>query len=91
MSVDLDAMLEDLRALVEVESPSHQPAAIEASAGAVAALIERRLGTPASLVDSPAGPHVRWCGGGRPRVLLVGHHDTVFPAGTLAARPFTLG
>ncbi len=33
------------------------------------------------------------CTGGaaaRRRVLLVGHHDTVFPLGTLAARPFTV-
>ncbi len=88
--VDLDALLDDLRTLVEVESPSHDDAAIAASAAAVAALIERRLGTPATLVDSPAGPHVQWSGGGRPRVLLVGHHDTVFPRGALAARPFTV-
>jgi len=86
---DADLMLADLAALVEVESPSLQLDAIERSAGAVAALIERRLGSPADLVPSAAGPHVHWRGGGEPRVLLVGHHDTVFPLGTLAARPFT--
>jgi glutamate carboxypeptidase len=37
-----------------------------------------------------AGPHARWSGGGRPRVLILGHHDTVFPLGTLARRPFTV-
>jgi glutamate carboxypeptidase len=84
----LEVLLDDLRRLVEVESPSHDDAAIAASAAAVAALIERRLGTPATLVDSPAGPHVRWSGGEPPRVLLVGHHDTVFPRGALATRPF---
>ncbi len=61
-----------------------------ASASAVAALIERRLGSAAALVDSPAGPHVHWRGPGQPRVLLVGHHDTVFPLGALATRPFTV-
>jgi glutamate carboxypeptidase len=31
---------------------------------------------------------VHWRGGGAPQVLLLGHHDTVFPRGTLAVRPF---
>jgi glutamate carboxypeptidase len=86
---DLDAMIDDLRGLVEVESPSLEPDAVERSASAVAALIERRLGSPAQLVASVAGPHVHWRGGDESRVLLVGHHDTVFPLGTLATRPFT--
>ena len=85
---DLDAMLDDLRALVEVESPSHDVDALRASADVLAAMIERHLGRPATLVESLAGPHVRWSGGGVPKVLLLGHHDTVFPLGTLASRPF---
>src|SRR5215218_4037890 len=89
-SVDLDVLLDDLRTLVEVESPSLDLPAIEASANALAALIERRLGTPAELVPSPAGPHVHWQGPGEPRALLVGHHDTVFPRGALATRPFSV-
>jgi glutamate carboxypeptidase len=87
---DLSTMLEDLRSLVEVESPSLDLPAISASAAAVAALIERRLGSPAELVASAAGPHVIWRAGGEPHVLLVGHHDTVFPTGALAARPFAV-
>ncbi len=90
MTFELDELLGDLRALVEVESPSHDIPAVRASASAVAAMIERRLGSPATLVDSPAGPHVHWRGPGQPRVLLVGHHDTVFPLGALATRPFTV-
>ena len=31
---------------------------------------------------------MHWRGPGEPRVLLVGHHDTVHPIGSLAARPF---
>ncbi len=84
----LDAMLDDLRTLVEIESPSLDLVALQASAEALGAMIERHLGRPAVLVDSPAGPHVHWSGGGEPRVLLLGHHDTVFPLGALAARPF---
>jgi glutamate carboxypeptidase len=88
--VSLEAMLADLRTLVEIESPSRDRAALQASAEALAAMIERLLGRPATLVDSPAGPHVHWSGGGVPKVLLLGHHDTVFPIGALAARPFTV-
>lgn len=86
--VRVEAMLEDLRTLVEVESPSRDLDALKASAHAVAAVVESRLGGRAVLVDSQAGPHVHWSGGGDPRVLILGHHDTVFPLGTLERRPF---
>ena len=85
-----DEMLDDLRLLVEVESPSHELGAIERSAIAVAELITRRVGSAPELVPSPAGPHVHWRGPGEPRVLVVGHHDTVFPMGALASRPFAV-
>jgi glutamate carboxypeptidase len=86
--IDVDEMLADLRTLVEVESPSRDVEALLASAQAVADLLGRRLGGWAALVDSDAGPHVHWSGGGDPTVLVLGHHDTVFPLGTLARRPF---
>ena len=88
--LDLDLMLTDLATLVNVESPSRDLAALAASAAAVAAMIEQRLGGTAILVDSQAGPHVRWSGGGTPKVLVLGHHDTVFPLGSLEARPFAV-
>ncbi|MFJ9629453.1 M20/M25/M40 family metallo-hydrolase [Streptomyces sp. NPDC101175] len=81
-------MIEDLRTLVEVESPSRVLEALRRSAETVAAVIEARLGGRAVLVESEGGPHVHWSGGGTPRVLVLGHHDTVFPLGTLARRPF---
>ncbi|MEL6890967.1 MAG: M20 family metallopeptidase [Actinomycetota bacterium] len=87
-ALDLDAMLDDLRELVEIESPSRDIEALEVSAAALAAMIERHLGGTAELVESPAGPHVHWRGGDDPCVLLLGHHDTVFPLGTLDRRPF---
>ncbi|MEV0258867.1 M20/M25/M40 family metallo-hydrolase [Streptomyces sp. NPDC050732] len=86
--VSVDAMIEDLRTLVEVESPSRDLDALTESARTVAEVIERRLGGRAALVASEAGPHVHWSGGGDPRVLILGHHDTVFPLGTLERRPF---
>lgn len=81
-------MLADLRELVEIESPSLDVDAVTSSAAALAAMIERHLGGSAEFVQSPVGPHVHWKGGDDPKVLLLGHHDTVFPMGTLAARPF---
>lgn len=86
--LSVDAMLEDLKTLVEIESPSRDIEAVTESANAVAKVIEQRLGGAATLVDSVAGPHVHWSGGGEPKVLILGHHDTVFPLGTLERRPF---
>lgn len=87
---DLDAMVEDLAELVNIESPSLVLDQLELSAAALAAMIERHLGGACTLVPSIAGPHVHWQGGGIPKVLILGHHDTVFPMGTLAERPFAV-
>ncbi|MGC4745373.1 M20 family metallopeptidase [Micromonospora sp. DT201] len=86
--VSVDAMIEDLRTLVKVESPSRDVEALTASAKAVAGVIENRLGGQAVLIEIEAGPHVHWSAGGTPKVLILGHHDTVFPLGTLERRPF---
>jgi glutamate carboxypeptidase len=88
VAASLEELVADLERLVTVESPSHDVAALTASAAAVAELVERLLGRPATIVEGADGPHVLWSGGGPPRVLLLGHHDTVFPLGTLAERPF---
>jgi glutamate carboxypeptidase len=84
-------MLEDLRTLVEVESPSSDPAALHRSAEAVAALGQRLTGqSPEWLVRSGV-PHLRWELGDGPRqVLLLGHHDTVWPLGSLATHPWSV-
>ncbi len=52
--------------------------------------MERLLGSAPTIIASAAGPHVHWSGGGEPKVLLLGHHDTVFPLGSLATRPFAV-
>jgi glutamate carboxypeptidase len=85
---DLDAMIADLERLVSIESPSHDVEALTKSADGLAALIAERTGRRARVIDGADGPHVHWSGGGTPRVLILGHHDTVFPLGTLARRPF---
>lgn len=86
----LDSILADLADLVNVESPSADREALERSAAAVASMIEERLGSAPELVPSAAGPLVHWRAPGEPKVLVLGHHDTVFPIGTLAKRPFTV-
>lgn len=87
---DLDAMIADVKALVEIESPSFDIAQLELSAAALSAMIERHLGGTCDLIASPAGPHVHWKGSDDTKVLLLGHHDTVFPMGTLARLPFAV-
>ncbi|CAB4362707.1 MAG: M20/M25/M40 family metallo-hydrolase [Actinobacteria bacterium] len=88
--IDLQAMLADLELLVNTESPSLDVPLLTQSAAVLAGVIEQRLGSAPRIIDSPAGPHLHWSGGGTPRVLVVGHHDTVFPVGSCAARPFTI-
>ena len=90
VSPDRELMIGDVGRLVEIESPSLDIAALSQSARELASIMEQRLGSPATIVDCVAGPHVHWVGGGTPKVLIVGHHDTVFPKGALAARPFTV-
>jgi glutamate carboxypeptidase len=87
----LPAMLDDTGELVRCESPSADLAAVKRSAEAVAALGQRLTGR-APLVIADAGPtHLRWdFGDGPRRVLLVGHHDTVWPAGSLADHPWSV-
>jgi glutamate carboxypeptidase len=86
----LDAMLADLDALVSSESPSRDIDRLQAHAQLLSDLMERMLGSAPTLIDSPVGPHIHWRGGNDPKVLILGHHDTVHPAGTLARLPFTV-
>ena len=86
----LEAMLADLDTLVSCESPSRDIERLQAHALLLSGLMERLLGSAPTLIESPVGPHVHWRGGNDPKVLILGHHDTVHPAGTLARLPFAL-
>ena len=85
-----DAMLADLDTLVSCESPSRDIERLQVHAQLLSALMERLLGAAPTLIDSPVGPHIHWRGGNDPKVLILGHHDTVHPAGTLARLPFAV-
>lgn len=81
---DVAALIEDLRTLVECESPSSDPAALARSADLVARLGTERLG----VAPERLGIHLRWRLAGPTRVLVLAHHDTVWPLGSLRTHPF---
>lgn len=74
-------MLEALGALVGAESPSNDPAAILFCADVLSGIGTDLLGAAPSRIVEDGGVHLRWRFG-EPRVLLVGHFDTVWPLGT---------
>jgi len=83
-------MLAALERLVLAESPSPDKARCDACADEVAALFAQQAGARATRHRrSERGDHleIRVGVGSRPIVLLC-HHDTVWPAGTLARLPF---
>ncbi|MEO3809274.1 M20 family metallopeptidase [Sphaerisporangium sp. B11E5] len=87
--MDLDVMLGDLAVLVECESFSADHRAVARSAGVVGEFGERLLGVAAETVVIEGVSHLRWSFG-EPRVLLLGHHDTVWPMGTLGRIPWSV-
>jgi glutamate carboxypeptidase len=87
----LPAMLDELADLVRCESPSGDVAALQRSAEAVAALGQRLTGRAPEVIADAGPTHLRWTFGAGPRrVLLVGHHDTVWPLGSLEDHPWSV-
>jgi glutamate carboxypeptidase len=86
----LDALLADLEMLVTAESPSRDIELLTHHAELIAMLMEKLLGQRPNIIESPVGPHIHWVGGPDPRVLILGHHDTVHPVGTLGRIPFSV-
>ncbi|HEY6293154.1 MAG TPA: M20 family metallopeptidase [Terriglobia bacterium] len=102
---DLDALLDCLRRAVEIESPSGAKASIDAMARFFAWEFSAAGAKSAALLDHPAAgaavvaefPATELHAPGQRRreqaakpVLLLGHHDTVWEIGTLAAMPYKL-
>ncbi|MFD5270804.1 M20 family metallopeptidase [Streptomyces sp. NPDC058335] len=82
-------MLADLEELVRCESFSADHGAVARSAGVVAALGTRLLRVEPETIVIEGVTHLRWAFGA-PRVLLVGHHDTVWPMGSLRTHPWSV-
>jgi len=83
-------MIEQLGAFVNLESPSLNVDQLQRSAEYLAGLFASVTGKAAQIIPSESGPHVHWKGSDETKVLIVGHHDTVFPLGTTATRPFSV-
>lgn len=83
-------MLDHIRRLVECESPSADTAAVARSAEEVAALGAELLGVGPEQLVVDGTTHLRWRFGDTTRVLLLTHHDTVWPIGSLATHPFAV-
>jgi glutamate carboxypeptidase len=87
--VALPAMLADIGELVRCESPSADLAAVAASADVVSRVGAGLLGAEPEWIELDGRTHLRWrFGDGPRRVLVLGHHDTVWPLGSLATHPF---
>ena len=85
----LPQVISDIEAIVSIESPSRNASQVAKSAAQLESIIQRVAQRASVLVASSVGPHVHVPASGVPRILLLGHHDTVHPMGTLAARPFS--
>ncbi|MDR7277272.1 M20/M25/M40 family metallo-hydrolase [Catenuloplanes atrovinosus] len=82
----LPHLLGTIEALINCESPSADAAAVARSADLVARIGTALLGRAPRRID---GIHLLWRLGDRPgRVLVLGHHDTVWPVGSLATHPY---
>jgi glutamate carboxypeptidase len=81
-------MVADLGRLVECESPSSDLAAVARSAEVVAELGKRLTSAEPERIERDGCRHLRWRFGTGDRVLLLGHHDTVWPLGSLAEHPW---
>jgi glutamate carboxypeptidase len=87
-----EAMLQTLRELVEIESPSRDKAAVDRLGEFVAAEFRRVGGQVIVHPASEAGDNLQVefpaKAGGGPPILLLGHLDTVWEVGTLNSMPF---
>ena len=90
MQARVPQMVEQLGEFVNLESPSLDVEHLQVSAKYLAGLFEKVTGRRAEIINGESGPHVHWKGGDNTKVLIVGHHDTVFPLGTTATRPFSV-
>jgi len=82
-------LMETIEALVRLESPSTDKAAVDRCGDELARRLAAAGATVERLPQTERGDHLRAdFGGGGPRVLLLGHFDTVWPVGQLRTMPF---
>lgn len=83
------AMIDTVRSLVEVESPTEDLDACRRVVEQVQESARDWLVDPGRIEEQQGRPAWRW-GPSQPRYLLLGHVDTVWPMGTLARIPFAV-
>jgi glutamate carboxypeptidase len=83
-----DWLRRTIERLVRFESPTLDKDAVDRCGAEIAALLTDIGGTVREVPRPTCGNHlVADFGGGRRRILLLGHFDTVWPVGTLADMP----
>jgi glutamate carboxypeptidase len=85
-----DEMVNCLKTVVEMESPSHNKLLCDELSVKLAELFPKMTGGQCSIIENNTyGNLVRgeW-GEGEEQILVLAHFDTVFPPGSLTARPF---
>jgi glutamate carboxypeptidase len=93
VTAELDLLLADLESWVNIDTPGAGGESLDRLAAVMAHTLQD-YGFHAELVPVPDRAlylHAVMMGEGTANVALLCHHDTVFPAGTVAARPFTRG
>jgi len=83
-------MLEVLKQLVEIESPSRNKAMVDVLGRKIAELLATYVGGQATFIENKEyGDHLRFeWGKGEEQILLLTHMDTVWPKGILETMPF---
>lgn len=83
------AMTQELEALVNLESPSNERAAVNAVGDFLADALGKLEANVERLPQAAFGDHlrIRW-GVGESQILLLGHMDTVWSTGEIEKRPF---
>ena len=96
VAAGLPAFLADLERMCNIDCGSYTPAGVNrigdlvaAELAAMGAAVERRPDQKGRYGDTVIGTFEGAPGAG-PRVLLIGHMDTVFSEGTVAKRPFKI-
>jgi glutamate carboxypeptidase len=83
-----DWLLELIEALVAIESPSDDPAAVNRCGAELAQRLEAAGAVITRVPSAMAGDHLRASfGSGSRQILMLGHFDTVWPVGQLARMP----
>nr|WP_236863105.1 M20/M25/M40 family metallo-hydrolase [Brevibacterium daeguense] len=86
----MDRFMREFEQLVECESPSADLQSLARSAALVSTVGTDLLGVRPRILAPEGYPHVLWrFGDGPRRVVLIGHHDTVWPLGTIRRLPFS--